>query len=149
MATSWGGGGGIVTGGQGLHHLHLLGANKGGTLVASTYQASAKGDEATHSPRSRETNRSRKLLAPLKRTSVILISRMVSREKGTTNKSYTTKKWVRSGVGGRPKERDYGLKTQPLGTVTSLQPHCPTLYYTKQPRDPSIRMQRALQRFKI
>ena len=71
--------------------------------MASTHQASAKGDEATHSPRSPET---RELLAPLKRTSIILISRMVSREKGITNKSYTTEKWVRSGVGGGPKERE-------------------------------------------
>ena len=35
--------------------------------VASYHPALAKGDEATHSPRSWETKESRKLLAPLKR----------------------------------------------------------------------------------
>ena len=74
--------------------------------MACTHRASANGDEATHSPRSPETNGSRELLAPLKRTSVIVISRMVYQEKGITNKSYRTEKWVGSGVGGGPKERD-------------------------------------------
>ena len=54
------------------------------TSVASYHRALAKGDEATHSPRSWETKESRQLLAPLKRVSVILSSRKVSREKGTT-----------------------------------------------------------------
>ena len=110
---------------------------------------SSKGDDATHSRRSRDINGSSRILAPLKHTSVIPMSRMVYREKGTTNKSYTIEKWVRSGVGGGPKERGWGLKTQPLGNGTSLQTHCPTLYHIEQPRDPSIRMQMALQRFKI
>ena len=45
-------------------------------------------------------------LASIKRTSVILISRTVSRKKGITNKRYATEKWVWSGVGGGPKEWD-------------------------------------------
>ena len=52
------------------------------TSVASYQRALAKGDEATHSRRSCETIVSRKLLASLKRVSVILSSRMVSQEKG-------------------------------------------------------------------
>ena len=52
--------------------------------MASDHRARAKGDEATHSPRSWETKGSRKLLAPLKRTSVMLSSVRVSREKGIT-----------------------------------------------------------------
>ena len=73
-------------------------------MVASTHRASAKGHEATHSPRCPETNRGRELLAPLKRTSIVLISRRLSREKGITNKSCTTGKSVQSGAGGGPKE---------------------------------------------
>ena len=55
------------------------------TFVASNHQALAKGDEANHLPRSWETKGSRKPLAPLKRTSIILSSRMVSREKDITS----------------------------------------------------------------
>ena len=47
------------------------------TSVASYHRALAKGDEANHSPRSWETKGSRKLLAPLKRVSVILSFRRV------------------------------------------------------------------------
>ena len=50
--------------------------------VASYHGALAKGEEATHSPRSWETKGARKLLAPLHRVSVILSSRRVSQEKG-------------------------------------------------------------------
>ena len=53
--------------------------------VASAHRSLATGDEANHSPRSWETKGSRKLLAPLKRTSVILSLRMVSRGKGITS----------------------------------------------------------------
>ena len=53
--------------------------------MASDHRVRAKGDEATHSPRSWETKESRKLLAPLKRTSVMLSSRIVSRGKGITS----------------------------------------------------------------
>ena len=52
--------------------------------MASDHRARAKGDEATHSPRSRQTKGSRKLLAPFKRTSVMLSSRIMSRGKGIT-----------------------------------------------------------------
>ena len=52
--------------------------------MTSDHRARAKGDEATHSPRSWETKGSHKLLAPLKRTSVMLSSVRVSREKGIT-----------------------------------------------------------------
>ena len=54
------------------------------TSMASDHRARAKGDEATYSPRSWETKGSRKLLAPLKRTSVMLSSVRVSKEKGIT-----------------------------------------------------------------
>ena len=54
------------------------------TSGASYHRALAKGDKATHSPRSWETKGSRKLLAPLKRVSVILSWRRVSPEKGIT-----------------------------------------------------------------
>ena len=50
--------------------------------MASDHRARAKGDEATHSPRSWETKGSRKLLAPLKCTSVMPSLVRVSREKG-------------------------------------------------------------------
>ena len=69
------------------------------TSVASYHRALAKGDEATHSPRSWETKGSRKLLAPVKRMSVILSSRRVSREKGIT-RATQGKKEVGSGVSG-------------------------------------------------
>ena len=54
-------------------------------IVASDHRARAKGDEATHSPGSWETKGSRKLLAPLKRTSVMLSSRIMSGGKGITS----------------------------------------------------------------
>ena len=50
------------------------------TSVASYHQALAKGDEATHSPRSCETKGSHKILATVKHVSVILSYRRVSRE---------------------------------------------------------------------
>ena len=53
-------------------------------LSFHTMQLEPPKDEATHSPRSWETKGSRKFLAPLKRTSVMLSSVRVSREKGIT-----------------------------------------------------------------
>ena len=53
--------------------------------MASNHGARAKGDDATHSPRSWETKESRKRLAPLKRASVMLDPRTVSRGKGITS----------------------------------------------------------------
>ena len=52
--------------------------------MASAHRARAKGDEATHSPRSWETKVSRKLLAPLKRTSIMVSWRIASRGTGIT-----------------------------------------------------------------
>ena len=78
------------------------------TSVASYHRALAKGDEATHGPRSWETKGSRKLLAPLKRVSVILSSRRVSREKGIT-RATQGKKEVGSGVNGGTGEGCVGL----------------------------------------
>ena len=73
--------------------------------MASDHRARAKGDEATHSPRSWETKGSRK--APLKRTSVMLSSRIENSVSGERhNKCYTREKGVRSGVGGGHKEED-------------------------------------------
>ena len=68
----------------------------------------AKGDEATHSPRSWESKGSRKFLAPLKRVSVILSSRRVAREKGIT-RATQGKKEVGSGVSGGTREGCVGL----------------------------------------
>ena len=89
--------------------------------MASDHRARAKGDEATHSPRSRETKGSRKLLAPLKRTSVMLSSVRVSREKGH-NKGYTREHGGVEGGGMRATGR--GMSKTP--TNTTLEP----LYYT-------------------
>ena len=50
--------------------------------MASDHRARAKGDEATHPPRSRETKGSRNSLATLKHPSVMLSSVRVSGEKG-------------------------------------------------------------------
>ena len=62
------------------------------TSVASYHRALAKGNEATHSPRSWEAKGSRKLLAPLKRVH----ERHTKPEKGVPrekhNKSYTREK---------------------------------------------------------
>ena len=52
--------------------------------MASYHGALAKGHEATHPLGSCETKGPHKLLAPLKRVNVILSSRSMSREKGTT-----------------------------------------------------------------
>ena len=81
------------------------------TFVASYHQASAKGDEATHSPRSWETKRSRTLLAPSRRVSVILSSRRVSRERGKT-RATQGQKVVGSGVSGATGEGCEGLHNQ-------------------------------------
>ena len=59
------------------------------------------GRPATNSPRSWETKGSRKLWEPLKRVSVILSSRRVSREKGIT-RGTQGKKEVGSRVSGSP-----------------------------------------------
>ena len=86
--------------------------------MASYHRALAKGDEATHSPRSWESKGSRKLLAPLKRVSVILSSRRVAREKGIT-RATQEKKEVGSGVSGGGLERDvWGYTT----TYRTMQP---------------------------
>ena len=66
------------------------------TSAASYQRALDKGDEATHSPRSWETKGPCKLLAPLKRVSVILSPRRVFREKGVTRTTQGKK-----GVGSR------------------------------------------------
>ena len=78
------------------------------TSVASYHRALAKGDGATHSPRSWETKASGKLLAPLKRLSIILGWRRVSREKGIT-RATQGKKEVGSRVSGWTKEGCVGL----------------------------------------
>ena len=78
------------------------------TLVASYHQALDKGDEASHSPRSRQTKGSRKLLAPLKRVSVILSWRKVSREKCIT-RATQGKKGVGCRVTGGTGEGCVGL----------------------------------------
>ena len=78
------------------------------TLVASYHRALAKGDEAIHSPRSCQSKGSCKLLAPLKRVSVILSSRSMSREKGIT-RATERKKEVGSGVSGGTAEGCVGL----------------------------------------
>ena len=76
--------------------------------MASYHRALAKGDAATHSPRSRETKESRTLLAPLKRVSVILSWRRVSQEKGIT-RATQGKKEVRSRLSGGTGEGCVGL----------------------------------------
>ena len=78
--------------------------------MASYHRALAKGHEATHSPRRCETKESRKLLAPLKRVSVILSSRRVSREKGIT-RATQGKKEVESRVRGEPERDAWGYIT--------------------------------------
>ena len=92
------------------HGLYLLVADEREweTSVASYHKALAKGDDATHSPRSWVTKGSRKLLAPLKRVSVILSSRRVCREKGIT-RATQGKRGVGSGVSGGTKEGCVGL----------------------------------------
>ena len=75
--------------------------------MASNQRALAKGDEATHSPRSWETKGSRKLLAPLKRTSVMLSSRIVSRGKGLTSATQE-KRGDGVGLAVDPKKRTKG-----------------------------------------
>ena len=69
-----------------FHRLQLLTTSQGGVayLMASDHRALAKGDEATHLPRSCATNGTRKLLAPLSRVRVMLSSVSVSQEKGIT-----------------------------------------------------------------
>ena len=52
--------------------------------VASAHRARDKGEEATHSPKSWETQESRKAVAPLDRISVMLRLRRMSQEKGIT-----------------------------------------------------------------
>ena len=81
------------------------------TSVACYQRTLAKGDEATHSPRSWEIKGSRKLLAPLKRVSVMLSSRRVSRENGIT-RGTQGKKEVGSRVRGGTAEGFVGLHNQ-------------------------------------
>ena len=80
--------------------------------MTSAHRPLAKGDEATHSPRIWETKGSRKLLAPLKCTSVILSSRMVSREKGTTSAAQQ-KRGYGVGLEVEPKKRTRGWTPNP------------------------------------
>ena len=87
------------------------------TSVASYHRALAKGDEVTHSPRSCETKGSRKLLAALKRVSVTLILRRVSREKGITRATQGTKEFG-SRVSGGPERDVWGYIT----TYRTIQP---------------------------
>ena len=90
--------------------------------MASDYRARAKGDEATHSPRSWETKGSHKFLAPLKRASVMLSSVSVSREKGITRAIQGNMVVWRGGEctqteGGRPRHpptQHWNLSTIPL-----------------------------------
>ena len=89
--------------------------------MASDHRARAKGDEATHSPRSWETKGSRKLLAPLKRTSVMLSSVRVSREKGITRAIQGNMVVWR---GGGMRATGGGVSKTPANTT--LEP----LYYT-------------------
>ena len=80
--------------------------------MASDHRPRAKGDEATHSPRSWETKGSRKLLAPLKRTSVMLSSRIVSRGKGITSATQE-KRGYGVGLVADPKKRTKGWTPNP------------------------------------
>ena len=93
-----------------LQGLYLLVVDDGSwaASVASYHRGLAKGDEATHSPRSWETKESRKLLAPLKRLRVILSSRRVSQEKGIT-RATQGKKEVGSRLRGGAREGCVGL----------------------------------------
>ena len=86
-----------------------LGALETTKSGASYHRALAKEDEATHSPGSWETKGSRKLLAPLKRVSVILGSRRASREKGITS-AKQGKEEVGNGVSGGPPLRQAKLR---------------------------------------
>ena len=80
--------------------------------VASAHQPLAKGDEATHPPSSWETKGSRKLLTPLKRTSVILSSRMVLQEIGITSATQE-KRGCGVGLGVDPKKDIRGWTPNP------------------------------------
>ena len=118
----WGKEGGLL-----LHRLQLLCTNKGGVanVRGSAHWLLAKGDEATHSPRSWETKGSGKLLAPLKRTSVILPSRMASRGKGITSAVQEKRvcgvdwRWTqRKGLAvGDPTLRQSNISTHPLCNI--------------------------------
>ena len=86
-----------------------------------SFQPRAKGDEATHSLRIWETKGSRKLLAPLKRTSVMLSSVRVSRETGITRAIQGNVVVWSGGECGQP---EGGVSKTPANTP--LEP----LYYT-------------------
>ena len=89
--------------------------------MALDHQARAKGDEATYSPRRWETKGSRKLLAPLERTSVMLSSVRVSRGKGITRAIQENMVVWGGGECGQP---EGGVSKTPTNTTLEH------LYYT-------------------
>ena len=102
-----------------FHGLYLLlRMREVGILRGLVPPGLAKGDEPTHSPRSCKTKRSRKLLAPLKRVSVILSSRRVSGEKAITRATQAKKGDWEWGEWGGGRERCVGLHN----TYRTMQP---------------------------
>ena len=99
-----------------LHRLPLLSTNKGGVA-----NVRAKGDEATHSPRSWDTKGSSKLLGPLKRISIILSSRMVSRVIDITSATQE-KRGCGVVLAVDLKKRTRGWTPNPLGTHHLYKP---------------------------
>ena len=116
----------------------------GGSVGVGFYRALAKGDEATHSPKSCETKGSCKLLAPLKRISTILSSSRVSQEKGI-RRATQGKRVVCTGVSGGTAEGGVGLNTQLKDYATPLQSRCAPFCQLKTPSGHDMRMNKAVQ----
>ena len=112
--------------------------------MASDHRARAKEDEATHSPRSWETKGSRKLLAPLKRTSVMLSSVRVSREKGIT-RAIQVNMVVWRGGGNAGNRRGGVQDTHQHNMGTSLLYRCATIYHVTPLIGPHMCMEKWVQ----
>ena len=95
--------------------------------MASDHRAQANGDEATHSLKSWETKGSRKLLAPLKCTSVMLSSVRVSREKGITRAIQGNMVVWSGGECGQP---EGGVSKTPTNTTLEPLPYTVVQQYT-------------------
>ena len=129
-----------------LHRLLLLVANNRGVanLRGLGQRALAKGEEATHSPGRWEIEDSRKLLAPIKCTSVILSLVRVSQEKGITRAIQGNMVVCRGGECGQP-EGGGVEDTHQHNSVTSVVYRCATIYEVTPLMGPDMCMKKSVQ----
>ena len=116
--------------------------------MASYHWALAKRVEATRSPRSWDTTGSRKLLAPLKRVSVVLSSRRVAWEKGIKRATQGEKE-VASGERGQTGEGCVGLHNHLYDYATLVASRWPLFDHPNTSSGHGTRTSKAVQVTKI